>query len=120
MAYLEQVKTDAEIAEQMETVKAERIAKIAEVATFPEDFVTENADRWAAMDDEMFATTLESFRLVATKTSTTVARDMPTGTAMTAAAQTNNGNASGMDLIREAHNDFVLGKDFRNLDGGAR
>lgn len=119
LAYLDQINTEKEIAERMQAVKTERLAKIAEVATFPEDFVAENADRWAAMDDETFATTLESFRLVASKPSTTITRDIPVGTAMTAASQP-NGSANGMDLIKQAHNDFVLGTDYRNLDGGVR
>lgn len=58
--------------EQLAAKREERVAKVAEVANFPEEHVKANADRWAAMSDEQFEQQLEDWRLIASKENTTV------------------------------------------------
>lgn len=71
---------DAEIAAKRD----ERKTAVGEVAKFPEDYVTANADRWASMDDAAFAQYLDDLKVVAAKqTGDTV----PSTTALTAARE---------------------------------
>jgi hypothetical protein len=66
-SYLESEKEAAELAELYEAVKADRKAKIAEVANFPEDFLEANLDRWCAEDEESFAARLEEWKISSSK-----------------------------------------------------
>ena len=66
-AFLESEKESAELAELYEAIKADRKAKIAEVANFPEDFLEANLDRWCAEDDESFAARLEEWKISSAK-----------------------------------------------------
>lgn len=66
-AYLESEKEAAELAELYEAIKADRKAKIAEVASFPEDFLEANLDRWCAEDEEAFAARLEEWKISSSK-----------------------------------------------------
>ena len=72
-ALLESEKEAAELAELYEAIKADRKAKIAEVASFPEDFLEANLDRWCAEDDEAFAARLEEWKVTSSKKEETVA-----------------------------------------------
>lgn len=47
--------------------KEERLAKVAEVAAFPQAYLDANAERFAAMSDEDFEARLEEYRQIATK-----------------------------------------------------
>lgn len=88
----------AEVASKVETRKTE----VAAVASFPEEYVTANAERWAAMDDAGFATYLEDLKIVAAKSN---GARVPTGTALTAsregAGSTNGTVAAGLAAVRE-------------------
>lgn len=66
-AYLESEKEAAELAELFEARKAERKAQIEEVASFPEDYLTANLDRWCEKDDEEFAQLIEDWKVTAKK-----------------------------------------------------
>lgn len=72
-ALLESEKEAAELAELYEAIKADRKAKIAEVASFPEDFLEANLDRWCAEDDDAFAARLEEWKVTSSKKEETVA-----------------------------------------------
>ena len=65
VAYLDQIKADAEESERLEGLKAERLDAIKEVANFPEDHLEKNLDRWIAMDEDTFQAQLETFKLLA-------------------------------------------------------
>lgn len=91
----------------------ERVAKVKEVASFPDDYVTANADRWSAMDDEAFQTYLEDIKVVASKTEGTT---VPAKTAMTAARE-NSGGGDGKvgSVLREVLDLRQAGVDPRRL-----
>lgn len=58
-AAVEKAATDAEIASR----KDDRLAKVKEAAPgFKDEYLTANADRWAAMEDAEFATRLDEYR----------------------------------------------------------
>jgi len=69
-AFLESEKEATELAELYEAIKADRKAKIAEVASFPEDFLEANLDRWCAEDEESFAARLEEWKVTSKKEET--------------------------------------------------
>jgi chromosome segregation ATPase len=79
---LEQAKADAEAAAEIAQRKDERLAKVREVASFPEDYLTANADRWAAMDDESFTALCADYAQVSEKTEPEVGSRLPVETAM--------------------------------------
>lgn len=54
VAWLEGEKTAAEQAALISARKDTRLAKLKEVAQFPDDYLTQNAERFAAMSDEEF------------------------------------------------------------------
>jgi hypothetical protein len=54
MAWLDSEKTAAEQREAAAARKDTRLAKLKEVAHFPDDYLEQNADRFAAMSDEEF------------------------------------------------------------------
>lgn len=119
VAYLEDMKTQEEALVSLAAAKTERLAKIAEVATFPEDFIAANGDRWAMLDQEDFDTLIDSFKHVSTASASgTVTRPtetkIPEGTAMTASSGTRSTN-KGLDLLRQAQDEFVRGYDNRNV-----
>lgn len=60
----EAAEAEAKAAERAERMDA-RLAKIGEVANFPEEYVAANADRWADMSDEAFESLLEDYTAVA-------------------------------------------------------
>ncbi len=51
----------------LEARKDERLAKVKEVANFPEEYLTANADRFVAMSDEDFEARIEDYRQIAAK-----------------------------------------------------
>lgn len=69
VAELEQIEAARVGAEEAETRKTERVAAAKEVASFPDAYLEDNAERFAAMSDEAWETTLEGWRAIATKRS---------------------------------------------------
>lgn len=89
----------AEVAERVEARKTE----MASVISYSEEFVTANAERWAAMDDDAFAKHLEEIKAaVGAKPGSPV---IPSSTALTAsregAGSTNGTVAAGLAAVRE-------------------
>lgn len=75
----EKVKLEAEV----EARKADRVKAVSEaVPSFPETHLTENAERWAKMDDEAFEALLTDYKAVAEKA--TVVTSLPPLTALRA------------------------------------
>lgn len=100
----------AEVAARVEARKAE----VAQVIEFPDEYITSNAERWAAMDDDGFALYLDGLKVTVEKAS---AGKVPAGTALTASresgGQSNNGKvATGLAAIREMR---LAGADPRTL-----
>ncbi len=71
----------------------ERTAAVNEVGAFSEEYVQENAARWASMDDEAFEVALEDYKVLAEKAAATGGSKIPVKTAMTAARDDNGGSA---------------------------
>lgn len=64
--------------------KDERVAKVKEAASFPDEYLEANADRFAAMSDEDFEARLEEWRTIAPAPAST---QIPGDTALTAARE---------------------------------
>lgn len=101
-AFLDEAATTAAAAAETAGRVEARKTEVAAVATFPEEYVTANAERWAAMDDSAFETYLEDLKIVAAKSN---GDRVPTGTALTAsregAGSTNGTVSAGLAAVRE-------------------
>ncbi len=73
----------------MATVRAERIEKVAEVLTFPEDYVNERADKWASLDEEQFEALLADYKTLDLKSKGSP-ESPPRVTAMVASRETSD------------------------------
>lgn len=89
---------EKEAAEAAEARKEERLAKIREVANFPEDFLEKNADKYAAMSDEDFEARLEELAEQAKTIAEKVGTGVPSTTALTAARETGGSTNPGSSL----------------------
>lgn len=78
-------------AAEFETLKNERTEAVKEAApALPEEYLTENAERFAKMDEEAFQASLEGFKAIAAKAGPAPKSDIPATTAMTAARTTSD------------------------------
>lgn len=100
---------DAEAAKVVEeaekaTLRAQRIGQVAEVVTFPEDYVAERAEKWASLDDEQFEALLADYKALGEKTTKTPGSELPPRvTAMVASRETSDQSTVGSalaDIIR--------------------
>lgn len=105
VAYFEQLKADEEAAEQIAALREERIGRVKEVASFPDDYIAARADAWAALDEEAFEAALADWKAIANKGGDPV----PATTAMTASRDTTNQPQGGS--LRE-----VLSFRFQGVD----
>lgn len=64
VAFLEAEVKTAEEAALLEAKRSERKEAIQEVASFSDEYVDANLDRWTAMDDEAFTAVLEDWKAV--------------------------------------------------------
>ncbi len=89
------------------TRRADRIAQVAAVVTFPEDYVKERAEKWADLDDEQFAAQLEDYKLMSKNApKSNDPEPLPTFTAMQASRDTDETSVVGSalkGLIRGRH-----------------
>lgn len=89
--------------EEAKTVAArkdERLAKVKEVACFPDEYVEQNADRFAAMSDEDWNARLDEWATLAKKDPSDKDK-IPSKTALTAARQETGGDSSSLGLLKE-------------------
>lgn len=97
-----QAAIDAEAS--IEAKRDERVAKVAEVASFPQEYVDANADRWAAMTDEAFDQVLEDWRQIAARAP---GEKIPAKTGLHASRETDQASGTAMKevfgLIRSGH-----------------
>lgn len=91
---------------EMETKRADRIAKVAEVVTFPEAHVAERADMWAALEDEKFEALLADYKALGDKTPKS--EPLPRFTAMQASREANEENT----VVGSALKDLIRGRQF--------
>lgn len=105
VSYLEAEDAAATELAAAEARKEERVDRVKEVANFPEEYLTENADRFAAMADEDFEKALEDWSKIAPKPE---GETKAPETAMESTRKPANENAS---LLRD-----VLGVRNRGVD----
>jgi DNA repair exonuclease SbcCD ATPase subunit len=89
-------KAEADAATELAARRDERLQKVREVASFPDDYLEKNADRFAAMSDEDFTARLEEWQTLASKQN----GGPPRRTALTAARQEDDGT-SNLALLKE-------------------
>jgi golgin subfamily B member 1 len=114
VAFLDETaKAEAEAAE-FASRKDERIAAVKEAAPLlPDEYITENADRFANMDEEAFTASLEGFRAIAAK-APAAPSEIPATTAMTA-ARSNDGE-SAPNVLRDVLSLRSMGVDTRTIN----
>ena len=117
IAWLEEQAQLAEIAEYLEAVKAERLATIAQVAPFSEEYIENNIDRWVAESDEDFAARVEDWKVAiqSSKASRQSTEETPTVDTETAMSHTRTEGtpSSAATLVYAAHRG---GTDIRRLN----
>jgi DNA repair exonuclease SbcCD ATPase subunit len=64
VAYLEDAAQKEEAAREVAERKESRLTVVREVANFPEDYVTANADRWAELADEEFEALVSDWKAI--------------------------------------------------------
>lgn len=102
-ADLEALAEAAELAELYEAIKADRKAKIEEVANFPADFLEANLDRWCSEDEEAFAARIEEWKVASTPKVTEEASSEPVV------------EKTAMKFVRPVESGSVLKGDLANL-----
>jgi DNA repair exonuclease SbcCD ATPase subunit len=114
LAFLASEEAAAEEAAALEARRDERIAKVKEVASFPDDYVEANADRFVAMSDEAFEAALEDWKTIVPKAEKSDQDELPAVTAMVASRSTTNSNPD-RGLLREVLNLREHGVDVRSI-----
>lgn len=111
VTYLEAEKTAAETAAAQAARRDERLDKVKEVANFPDEYMTANAERWAAMGDEDFEAALADYKLSGTKKDEGTTQ-IPSQTAMQAGREEASKSTSALREVFELHR---LGVDPRRV-----
>lgn len=109
VAWLEGERTAAAEAAELASRKDARTAQVKEVASFPDEYLVANADRFAAMSDEAFEAALEDWKEIASKSAKASDKGdaLPSATAMTASRSTDE----NISVLHE-----VLGLRFQGVD----
>lgn len=87
--YLEATQAEADAAAELEAKKAERVEAVKEAASFDDEYLAANADRWASMDEELFTATLEDYKGLVAKAGTPAPKKetvLPSGTVLETAS----------------------------------
>jgi DNA repair exonuclease SbcCD ATPase subunit len=105
IAYFEELKAHEERAAEIASLREQRIARVKEVASFPEDHIAARADAWAALDEEHFEALVADWAAIAKKESN---GEIPVETAMVASR---SDNPSKDDALRD-----VLRFRFQGID----
>lgn len=88
--------------------KADRLEKVKAVATFPEDYLSANAERFAAMDDDDFQVALDGWAAI---TAAATTAGPPAHTALHAGRESTNGSTTS--ATKEL---FALRRDLGRVD----
>lgn len=109
VSYFEDLATAEEQAAALVAVREERVARVKEVASFPEDHIAARADAWAALDEEAFEALLADWKAIASKGDGST---VPVATAMQASRDTNQTKEG---TVREVLNFRFQGVDTRSV-----
>jgi len=116
VSLLETSEADRVAAEELASRRDERVALVKEVASFPEEHITANADRWASMDQAMFEAALEDWKLIGAKApETKVDPKVPAETAMLGGGEKKAPADEGFAAVREVMNMSIRGFDPRTV-----
>lgn len=77
----------------------ERLAKVGEVASFPDEYMQANADRWAAMSDEDFEAAVSDWKTISVKKAEGEEVDPPRQTAMVASREDKSTSSALRDIF---------------------
>lgn len=97
--WLEGEKEKAEREAELAALTEERKAKVAEVATFPEDYMEERAPQWAEMTEEAFESLLGDYKAATAAKSPEKEEEVPKVTAMKATREDNGHKTSAASEI---------------------
>ncbi len=98
-------KAAAEKAAEVEAKKVERIESAKEFASlFTDEYITENASRWAEMSDDDFSKSVDEWKVIASRSDAT---KIPSQTAMTASRNEGGTTKSALSSLRELRHDIV-------------
>src|SRR5688572_12599297 len=67
LSYLNAVQEEEAAKAEVARIREERIAKVKEVASFPDSHIEANADRWASWSEEVFEASLEDWKAIGAK-----------------------------------------------------
>jgi hypothetical protein len=108
VAYLDAAMAEEAAAAELARRKEERLTLVREVASFPDEYVEANAERWAGLSDEDFEALVNDWRAIASKP---VEDTLPAATAMVASRPASNGSSA----IREILDLTIRGFDPKSL-----
>ena len=115
VSLLEQAQADAERAAEIAARKDERLAKVREVASFPEEYLTANSDRWASMADEDFAVLVADYAAVSEKKVVEGESRIPVETAMEGERITAPAKNDKLSATKAVMTSALRGVDFSTL-----
>jgi hypothetical protein len=88
IAFFESAKEEEARAAELAARKEERLTVVREVASFPEEYVEANAERWASLSDEDFEALTNDWKAIAAKREESSSdSSLPNATAMVASRQ---------------------------------
>lgn len=100
-AYLTDLAATAERDAEVARLRDERVEAVAEVASFPEDYVKTNAERWASMESEAFEALLEDYKAAGAKPAPKSANEtIPSSTALHASREEGGFTDAVKEVIR--------------------
>lgn len=98
VAFLESENAKTEREAELSKLRDERTAQVAAVATFPEEYLAANVERWAQMSDDDFEAALADYALVAKKDPNADDK-IPEGTSLKATKESGSKNGSARTAI---------------------
>lgn len=117
VAFLEAEQAKAEAAAEIARRREERLAAVKQVASFPDEYVEANADRWAAMADEDFVAMTDGFKAIASKPAGDESDDNSDETlaGKTAMIASRNDGSEGKSGVRDIFDLTLSGVDPRTV-----
>ena len=113
VAFLKETEEAAAREAEVAARREERLAKVAEVASFPEEYVAANADRWANLSNEDFEALVADWAAIAPKKETSTVSE-ETEVPSTAAIETASRQAP-VSAVRDVLSLTLRGIDPRTL-----
>ena len=112
VSYLTSVEEEKAAEEEATRIREERLTLVKEVASFPEEHIAANIDRWASMDEEAFQAQVNDWKLITPKP---VDLKVPAETAMQGTAPPKQHADEGRQLMSEIFDMTVRGDDPRRV-----